>query len=152
MYMKKNPLSAQIDLSKFTDVTDTEKKKQDIIRKPSNFFKDGMRRFAHNPVAMVSLVVIVIIVLAAIFVPIFWPYHYEEVLGKTYPLSQRLHRWQLQQLVAPFTYGAGEQTRIANGEFVFPHLFGTDDPRAGITSSVSSTAQESPWQSVSLLP
>jgi oligopeptide transport system permease protein len=125
MYMKKNPLSAQIDLSKFTDVTDTEKKKQDIIRKPSNFFKDGMRRFAHNPVAMVSLVVIVIIVLAAIFVPIFWPYHYEEILGKTYPLASGSTDGSYNNLL-PFTYGTGEQTRIANGEFVFPHLFGTD--------------------------
>ncbi|MFA6829947.1 MAG: ABC transporter permease [Bacilli bacterium] len=125
MSLKRNPLSAQIDLSKFTEVTETEKQKQLTISKPSSFFKDGMKRLLRNPVAMVSLVVIIIIILMAIFIPIFWPYGYEEQLGKTFALANGTRDASYNNL-APFEYGTSEVTRIANGEFVMPHIFGTD--------------------------
>ena len=41
---KKNPLSFQIDLSKFEKATDEEKKQQDVMSESASFFKDGMRK------------------------------------------------------------------------------------------------------------
>jgi oligopeptide transport system permease protein len=125
MFMKKNPFSFQLDVSEFTPATELERKNQDIIQKPSNFFRDGMRRFLRNPVAMVSLVIIIVIVLSAIIIPIVWPYGYAENLGKTFPHANGTVDGSYANL-APFQYGSGELTRIANGEYVFPHLFGTD--------------------------
>ena len=45
---KKNPLSMQIDLSKFEKATDEEKAQQDVMSESTTFFKDGMRRLMKN--------------------------------------------------------------------------------------------------------
>ena len=55
--MKRQILSAQIDLSKFNQAnfdkaTDEEKKQQDVMGESTTFFKDGMRRLRKNPLAM----------------------------------------------------------------------------------------------------
>ena len=60
--MKKNLLSAQVDLSKFSSAnfekaTDEEKRQQDVMGESTTFFKDGMRRLRKNPLAMGSIVV-----------------------------------------------------------------------------------------------
>ena len=46
---KKNPLSLQLDLSKFSApsfdrATDEEKRQQDVMSESTTFFKDGMRK------------------------------------------------------------------------------------------------------------
>ena len=56
---KKNPLSLQIDLSKFEKATDEEKKQADIMSESTSFFKDGMRKLRKNPLAMFSIIVLV---------------------------------------------------------------------------------------------
>ena len=58
-YPKKNPLSMQLDLSKFSLATDDEKKMADRMRESTSFFKDGMRRLRKNVVSMICLVIIV---------------------------------------------------------------------------------------------
>lgn len=122
-YPKKNPLSFQLNLAKFNDATEMEKAATVTMRKPSTFFKDGVKRLKKNPIAMISFWFLVIVVLSVIFIPIFWPYKYDQLLGLTAGQSTDASY----QNLAPFQYGTTEQALRASGQFVFPHLFGTDD-------------------------
>ncbi|MBQ3563714.1 MAG: ABC transporter permease [Clostridia bacterium] len=119
---KKNPLSLQLDLSKFEKATDEEKFLQQRMRESTTFFKDGMRRLAKNKLAMACLIIVVLIVLIATFVPMIYPYSYEQQLGVTAGQSVDSSYNNLK----PFEYGATELERIENGESIFPHIFGTD--------------------------
>jgi len=120
--MKKNPLSLQLDLSSFEKATDEEKFLQQRMRESTTFFKDGMRRFSKNKIAMISLFTVLIVVLIAIFAPMFYPYKYEQQLGLTAGENVDSSYKNLK----PFEYGATEQARIEAGEKIFPHIFGTD--------------------------
>ena len=69
-------LSAQVDLSKFNKAnfekaTDEEKKQQDVMGESTTFFKDGMRRLRKNPLAMGSIIVLVLILLTIIIAHIY---------------------------------------------------------------------------------
>ena len=77
---------------------------------------------AFYKVAMVSFWIIVIITLSAIFVPMFWPYKYEAMLGMTpgKPVDSSFKN------LKPFEYSSTEQALISEGGKVFPHIFGTD--------------------------
>ena len=81
-----------------------------------------MKRLLKNKVATISFFVVVIITLTSIFLPMFWPYAYDTQLGITpgKPVDASYAN------LKPFEYGTTEQTRIDNGESVFPHVFGTD--------------------------
>ncbi len=120
--LKKNPLSLQLDLSSFEKATDEEKFLQQRMRESTTFFKDGMRRLSKNKIAMISLAVITLIVLIAVFVPMFYPYSYGEQLGIVAGQDSDSSYNNLR----PFEYGETEKERIANGEKIFPHIFGTD--------------------------
>lgn len=52
-----------------------------LSEKSVSFWKEVMLRFSHNKLAILGLVFLVIIVLMAIFVPIFSPYKYSDQLG-----------------------------------------------------------------------
>ena len=119
---KKNPLSLQLDVSKFEKATDEEKFLQQRMRESTTFFKDGMRRLAKNKLAMTCLFIVVFIVLIAVFVPMIYPYSYEQQLGVTAGQSVDSSYNNLK----PFEYGATELERMENGESIFPHIFGTD--------------------------
>ena len=119
---KKNPLSLQLDVSKFEKATDEEKFLQQRMRESTTFFKDGMRRLAKNKLAMACLIIVVLIVLIATFVPMIYPYSYEQQLGVTAGQSVDSSYNNLK----PFEYGATELERMENGESIFPHIFGTD--------------------------
>ena len=110
---KKQPLSAQVDLSKFTLATDDEKRQQEVMGESTTFFKDGMRRLRKNPLAMGSVVVLVLLLLIIIFAPMIVPYDYAQIVKGASNLS-------------PFQYSSQEQSKIDAGESVFPHIFGTD--------------------------
>jgi len=108
-------LSAQPDLKPedFLPALQTEKESLVVMRPSVNFWKDGHRRLKKNKVAMVSLVIIIVIMLLAFIVPIFYPYTYaEQIRG-----SENL---------APLKYSQTELTAIAAGQHVFPHFLGTD--------------------------
>ncbi len=120
--IKKNPLSLQLDLSSFEKATDEEKFLQQRMRESTTFFKDGMRRLAKNKIAMISLAVITLIVLIAVFVPMFYPYDYGQQLGIVAGQDSDSSYNNLR----PFEYGETELKRIENGEKIFPHIFGTD--------------------------
>jgi oligopeptide transport system permease protein len=92
------------------------------MRPASTFFKDGVKRLWKNKVATVCFFIIVIITLTAIFLPMFWPYSYDTMLGISpgKPVDASYNN------LAPFEYGKTEQSLIEAGESVFPHIFGTD--------------------------
>ena len=125
-YPKKNPLSAQINLSRFSaenfaPATEEEKRQQDVMSESTTFFKDGMRKLFKNPLAVASLVVLICILLTIVVAPMIVPYGYSDILsvdGKRDKGAKNL---------APFTYSELEQEYIANGGERFPHIFGTDE-------------------------
>ena len=111
----------QLDVDSFLPASDKEKEYMVQMRPASTFFKDGVKRLLKNKVATVSFFVIVAIVLVSIFLPIFWPYGYDQQLGNTlYGVDASYNN------LAPFEYGETELERIEAGEKVFPHIFGTD--------------------------
>lgn len=116
------PFSFHVNVDSFIPATEEEKKQRILFRESSTFWKDGLRRLWKNKVAMTCIFVMAIIILAVIFVPMFWPYSYEQQLGiiQGQPVDGSFGNLQ------PFEFGESELVRIANGEFVFPHLFGTD--------------------------
>jgi oligopeptide transport system permease protein len=118
---KKNLFSTQIDLAKFTLATDEEKAQQDVMRESTTFFRDGMHELSKNRMAMVSLVVLILIVIAIIVAPHIIPYGYEEMItvnGMRDKDAANLH---------PFQYSPLEQQYMADtGEKLFPHILGTD--------------------------
>ena len=120
--MKKHSPSPQDGMEDFLPASDTEKAYMVRMRPSTTFFRDGMKRLLRNKVATVSMVVIVLITLAAIVIPFFWPYSYDTMLGVRpgKPVDASFNN------LAPFQYGKTEVTRIEAGETVFPHLFGTD--------------------------
>ena len=104
---EKAPFSAQINLSKFSmqdfeKATDEEKKQQDVMGEPTTFFKDSMRRLRKNPLAMLSIFILILLVLVIIFAPIIVPYGYDDIVKGT----ANLH---------PFEYSMSEQKAIDAG-------------------------------------
>jgi len=118
---KKNILSAQIDLSKFTLATEEEKRQQDVMSESVTFFKDGMRRLFKNPLAILSIVILAVVILTIVIAPMIVPYGYEEML------SVNGRRDKGAKNLAPFEYSEAEQKFIEEGGERFPHIFGTDE-------------------------
>ena len=120
--MNKNPFSLHVDMDDFLPATEEEKAYMVQMRPSTTFFKDGMKRLFRNRIATLSLIIIVIITLAAIIIPAFWPYSYDTMLGVRpgKPVDPSFNN------LAPFEYGKTELKRIEAGEKVFPHIFGTD--------------------------
>ena len=111
-----------VNVDDFIPATDSEKEYMVQMRPSSTFFKDGVKRLLKNKIATISFIVIVLITLTSIFLPLFWPYQYDQMLGVTpgRPVDPSMTN------LAPFTYGTTEQQWIEEGYSVFPHLFGTD--------------------------
>ena len=120
--MEKKKFTLHVDVDKFAPASAEDKEYLVKMRPSSTFFKDGIKRLLKNKVATVSLILIVIITLSSIVIPMFWPYSYDSQLGITpgKPVDASYNN------LAPFEYGSTEQAKIAAGEKVFPHIFGTD--------------------------
>ena len=120
--MKKNPFSLHVNMDDFLPATEEEKAYMVQMRPSTTFFKDGMKRLFRNKIATLSLIVIVLVTLAALILPAFWPYSYDTMLGVRpgKPVDPSYNN------LAPFEYGETELAKIAAGEKVFPHIFGTD--------------------------
>jgi len=118
---KKQLLSMQIDLSKFEKATDEEKKQQDVMSESTTFFKDGMKNLFRNPLAVISIIVLLLIIGVIIVAPMIVPYSYEEMLsidGKRDKTAKNL---------GPFEYSKNEIAYMEKGGERFPHIFGTDE-------------------------
>jgi len=120
--MKNNPFSLHVNLDDFNPATEAEKEYMVQMRPSTTFFKDGVKRLLKNKIATISLIIIVVITLTSIILPFFWPYSYNTMLGVRpgKPVDASYNN------LAPMTYGETELERIAAGEKVFPHIFGTD--------------------------
>ena len=124
---KRQILSAQVDLSKFDragfeKATDEEKRQQDVMGESTTFFKDGMKRLKKNPLAMGSIIVLLLLIAIIIVAPHIVPYRYDQILaidGKRDKTAANL---------MPFEYSKMEEQYMARtGEKLFPHIFGTDN-------------------------
>ena len=118
---KKNLLSLQIDLKKFEAATDEEKQQHETMRESTTFFRDGMRKLFKNPLAVASMIVLIAMVAMIVFVPMFYPYSYSEMItvnGKRDKTAKNL---------APFEYSKNELAAMEDGQKIFPHIFGTDE-------------------------
>ena len=118
---KKSFLSTQINLQKFEKATSEEKQQQDVMGESTTFFKDGMKKLFKNPLAVASIIILILIIATITIAPAIVPYSYEEMLsvdGKRDKGAKNL---------APFEYSKAEQKLIANGGERFPHIMGTDE-------------------------
>ena len=120
--MKKKIFSMHVDVEDFLPASEEEKAYMVKMRPSTTFFRDGMKRLMKNKIAAISMFLIIIIALSSIIIPFFWPYKYDKMLGNTpgKPMDPSYNN------LAPFQYGETEQEKIAAGEKVFPHIFGTD--------------------------
>ena len=115
-------MSLHVDMDAFLPATEEEKAYMAKMRPSSTFFKDGVKRLVKNKVSLTSFIIIVLITFASIFLPFFWPYSYDNMLGVSpgRPVDSSYNN------LAPFEYGRTEQRQIQEGQSVFPHIFGTD--------------------------
>ncbi|MDR2648252.1 MAG: ABC transporter permease [Clostridiales bacterium] len=107
------PFSMHLRVDDFLSADESEKESLVVMRESVGFWKDGVRRLVRNPLAMVSLGVLLTIFIIAFIVPSFYPYTYE---------------WQIRgsENLFPLRYSDTEKETIAAGGRVFPHILGTD--------------------------
>jgi len=119
---RKQVLSLQLDPAKFEKATDEEKRQQDVMAESTTFFKDGMRRLMRNPLAIISIVILLSVIVLMIVAPKIVPYSYEQIItvgGKRDKLAANM---------APFQYSDLEKQYMEEtGEKLFPHILGTDE-------------------------
>lgn len=118
---QRSKFSAQINLNKFTLVSDAEKETAVQMRPSTSFLRDGMRKFRKNKLAMASGIILILIMLLIIIAPMVVPYSYDEIIkvnGKRDRTAKNL---------PPMQYSELEQQALDAGETVFPHIFGTDE-------------------------
>ena len=110
------------DIEDFQPADPEEKAYLTPIQPATTFFRDGVRRLRKNKVAFFSFCLIILVVLSALLLPSIWPYRYDQMLGNTpgKPMDASYNN------LPPFAYSTTEQKKIAAGEKVFPHIFGTD--------------------------
>jgi len=113
MMKEKKPFSLQLDVSDFLPADNEEKQSLVVMRESVSFWRDGLRRFKRNKIAMTSFVVIILIMIFAFIGPIFYPYSYEQQIRGS-------------ENLAPMQYSDKELELIAQGQKVFPHILGTD--------------------------
>lgn len=121
--MKKNPFSFQVDYDErlFSLADRNERNQVQMTRPASSFFRDAIRRFRQNRVAVACAIFIAILILAIIIIPFVYPYSYDQMLGVTqYGTDTSFEN------LAPFQYGSTELEKIRAGQFIWPHIFGTD--------------------------
>jgi oligopeptide transport system permease protein len=118
---QKKPFSMQLDVAKFEPASAEEKRQHEVMRESTTFFKDGMRRLFKNPLAVFSLVVLLLFFLVILIAPMIVPYKYSEVIR----VNGKRDRYITN--LPPLTYSDMELAAIEEGHRIFPHLFGTDE-------------------------
>ena len=116
--MKKNPFTMHVNMDDFIPATSEEKEYMVQMRPSTTFFKDGVKRLLKNKIATISFIIIVLITLTSIFLPMFYPYSYDAMLGVRpgKPVDSTYNN------LAPFQYSFGElQTMLgkANAQEIF---------------------------------
>lgn len=118
---KKNLFSSQINLSKFKPADEDEKRQKEVMSESTTFFKDGMKKLMRNPLAVGSIIVLLVLIVTIIVAPMIVPYGYEEINN----VDGRRDRTAAN--LGPFQYSQTElEWMEETGESRFPHIFGTD--------------------------
>lgn len=118
---EKKPFSLQLDVGRFEKASAEEKQQHDVMRESTTFFKDGMRRLFKNPLSVFSMVVLALLLVVILAAPLIVPYGYSEVIRVNGKRDRNIVN------LYPMTYSPMEQEAIAQGQKIFPHLFGTDE-------------------------
>ena len=121
----KNPFTFQVDYDResiFKIASKKEKEEETFMRPSTSFLGDAIRRFRRNKIAVISLIFILVVLIAIFIIPMVYPYGYEQQLG----VAQNRPVDPTFKDLTPFSYGATEKERMAAGEFIWPHIFGTD--------------------------
>ena len=145
MDMKKNPFSLHVNVDDFIPATDAEKEYMVQMRPSTTFFKDGMKRLVKNRIAFASLIIIILITLASIVIPFFWPYKYDAMLGirPGKPVDKSYNN------LAPLNTARPSLRKLRMGRRSSP-MSSAPIPPDGTTLSVWSTAPGFPWPLASL--
>jgi len=133
--------SMHTNLDSFMPASAEEKEYMVKMRPSSTFFKDGVKRLLKDKVATVSFIIIVLLVLSSIFVPMMWPYAYDEQLGLKIgrPVDASYNN------LSPFTYGFTEGERILGQANI--HEIIVEAPIGGASSPIKRS-----WQRQSCAP
>lgn len=113
--------SMQPDLSMFDPLSKEEKQNADKMPKGTTFFRKALKNLMYNPLAVASIVVLLLVILTVIFYSFICPYGYKDIItidGVRDITAKNL---------SPFQYSVREQAAMANGAKIFPHIFGTDE-------------------------
>mgnify|MGYP001092309022 FL=1 len=102
------------------EYSEEEKRQQDVMSESVSFFKDGMRKLMKNPLAVGSIIVLIVIIAMILIVPHVVPYKYSQII------TVNGSRDKAAGNMAPFTYSEKELAYMAEGGEVFPHIMGTD--------------------------
>ena len=116
--MKKKIFSMHVDANDFLPASAEEKEYMVQMRPSTTFFKDGVKRLLKNKIATISLIIIVLVTLASIVIPTFWPYSYDAMLGirPGKPVDASYNN------LSPLKYGTTERLK-ALGEANFQEYF-----------------------------
>lgn len=115
---KKRLLSMQIDLSKFGSLEEKEKAEQDVMRDSTTFFRDGMKKLFRNPLAVMSIIILVFIIVSIIVIPMICPYRYEQMLKGAKNIAPMKYSDQeyIQKADAVFLGWAADETPLVKTE------------------------------------
>lgn len=98
----------------FYPANEDEKRSLTVMRESSSFWRDGLRRFLRNKVAMTAFVILILIIIFAFVLPGLYPYSYEDqIRGR--------------ENLAPMSSVQDVQGAAARGEPTFVHILGTDN-------------------------
>ena len=139
---KKNLFSSQINLSKFKPADEDEKRQKEIMSESTTFFKDGMKKLMRNPLAVGSIIVLLVLIVTIIVAPMIVPYGYEEINnvdGRRDRTAANLGPFQYSQTELEWMEETGES-----------RTFSARTASGATTSCASSTARASRWPSASL--
>ena len=116
--MKKKIFSMHVDANDFLPASAEETEYMVQMRPSTTFFKDGVNRLLKNKIATISLIIIVLVTLASIIIPMFWPYSYDTMLGVRpgKPVDASYNN------LSPLKYGSTEMLK-ALGEANFQEYF-----------------------------
>ena len=106
--MKNHHFTLHVNAADFLPASEEEKAYMVQMRPSTTFFKDGMKRLFRNKIATLSLIIIVLITVAALIIPSFWPYSYDAMLGVVpgKPVDASYNN------LSPFTYGSTERVTM----------------------------------------
>ena len=133
--MNKHSFTLHVDAGDFLPASEAEKAYMVQMRPSTTFFKDGMKRLFRNKIATLSLIIIVLVTLAALILPYFWPYSYDAMLGVVpgKPVDASYNN------LSPFTYGSTERVTMLGKanvmEYFIPNVEGAEQAAQNILSA-----------------